>query len=158
MFINPFSLGNLPQDPKFKIFCTRVHTITLNTVTKYKLYPYIQTSLNQFIISKNLEKWLSLTVHQPFFPKLPQDPKFKRFFATNTIIAITSCIKFISKKLWKMTKSHVHEPNFAHFSVPFCPGNLPQCDQIKLFFQYILSIMLVPNFKSLCKPFSLGNF
>ena len=57
MFINPFSLENLPQDPKLKTFFrTRVHTITLNTVTKYKLYPYIQTSLNQiFGIFKNLK-------------------------------------------------------------------------------------------------------
>ena len=58
MFINPFSLGNLPQDPKLisKIFRTRVHTITLNTVTKYKLYPYIQTSLNQICgMLKNLK-------------------------------------------------------------------------------------------------------
>ena len=57
MLINPFSLANFPQDPKFKTFFrTRVHTITLNTVTKYKLYPYIQTSLNQiFGIFKNLK-------------------------------------------------------------------------------------------------------
>ena len=57
MFINPFSLGNFAPRPKIEIFfCTRVHTITLNTVTKYKLYPYIQTSLNQiFGIFKNLK-------------------------------------------------------------------------------------------------------
>ena len=57
MFINPFSLGNLSTRPKIKnFFRTRVHTITLNTVTKYKLYPYIQTSLNQiFGIFKNLK-------------------------------------------------------------------------------------------------------
>ena len=56
MLINPFSLGNLPQDPKLQknFFRTRVHTITLNTVTKYKLYPYIQTSLNQ-IFAKNFK-------------------------------------------------------------------------------------------------------
>ena len=55
--MNPFSLGNLPQDLKFKnVFHTRVHTITLNTVTKYKVYPYIQTSLNQiFEIFNNLK-------------------------------------------------------------------------------------------------------
>ena len=30
---------------------------------------------------KNFEKWLSLTVHEPFFPgNLAQDPKFKIFF------------------------------------------------------------------------------
>ena len=50
LFMNPFSLENLPQDPKFKnLFHTLVHTITLNTVTKYKVHPYIQTSLNQIL-------------------------------------------------------------------------------------------------------------
>ena len=38
----------VPRCPEIqKFFRTLVHTITLNTVTKYKLYPYIQTSLNQ---------------------------------------------------------------------------------------------------------------
>ena len=57
MFINPFSLGNFPQDPKLiETIRTRVHAITLNTVTKYKLYPYIQMSLNHiFLIFKKLK-------------------------------------------------------------------------------------------------------
>ena len=45
MLINPFSLVNFHKTK-----------ITLNTVTKYKLYLYIQTSLNQiFVIFKNLK-------------------------------------------------------------------------------------------------------
>ena len=57
MLINPFSLGKFPPRPEIQnFFRTLVHTITLNTVTKYKLYPYIQTSLNQiFVIFKNLK-------------------------------------------------------------------------------------------------------
>ena len=86
LLIDPFSLGNLPLDQKWKTFIhIWVHTITLNTMTKYKVYPYIQTSLNQifgnFQKLKNLEKWLGLNVHQPFFRQgnFPQDPEFKTF-------------------------------------------------------------------------------
>ena len=75
-----------PKTQNSKIFfCTRVHTITLNTVTKYKVYPYIQTSLNQIfgIKLKNLEKWLSLNVHQPFFPgKFAPKPEIQNKFRT----------------------------------------------------------------------------
>ena len=54
-----------------------VHTITLNTVTKYKVYPYIQTSIKSNF--KYLEKWLSLTVHQPFFPgKVAPRPEIQK--------------------------------------------------------------------------------
>ena len=58
LFMNPFYPGKfLPRQPKLKIsFHTRVHTITLNTGTNYKVYPYIQTSLNQiFDISMKLK-------------------------------------------------------------------------------------------------------
>ena len=51
----PWEICPKTQNSK-NFFRTRVHTITLNTVTKYKLYPYIQTSLNQiFGIFKNLK-------------------------------------------------------------------------------------------------------
>ena len=41
-------------------------------------YHHITSS---YIISKKLEKWLSLNAHQPFFlANFPQDPKFKIFF------------------------------------------------------------------------------
>ena len=36
-----------PRPEIQKHFHILVHTITLNTVTKYKVYPYIQTSLSQ---------------------------------------------------------------------------------------------------------------
>ena len=45
-----------PRPEIQKHFHTQVHTITLNTVTKYKVYSYIQTSLNQiFEIFNNLK-------------------------------------------------------------------------------------------------------
>ena len=76
MFINPFSLGNLPQDPKLKnFFRTRVHTITLNTVTKYKLYPYIQISLNQIF------EILSLCKNDKIGGKMTKSPLLKTLFA-----------------------------------------------------------------------------
>ena len=89
MLINPFPLENFPTKPKIQnFFRTRVHTITLNTVTKYKLYPYIQISLNQIfgILSlckndKNLvEKWLSLNCSSTLFAHrnfAPIDPKLQ---------------------------------------------------------------------------------
>ena len=81
MFINPFSLGNLPQDPKLiSKIPTRVHAITLNTVTKSKLYAYIQVSLNHiFLIFKKLKTmkndYVSMLINPFSLGHLPQDPK-----------------------------------------------------------------------------------
>ena len=51
-----FPLEICPKTQDSNIFHIRVHTITLNTVTKCKVYPYIQTSLNQiFGIFNNLK-------------------------------------------------------------------------------------------------------
>ena len=72
-----FPWENLSRDPKFKhFFHTRVHTLTLNTVTEYKVYTYIQTSLNQiFEISSVMQKWSNgwkndevSTFENPFCP------------------------------------------------------------------------------------------
>ena len=76
MFINPFSLVNLPTRPKIQnFFRTRVHTITLNTVTKYKLYPYIQISLNQIF------EILSLCKNDKIGGKMTKSPLFKTLFS-----------------------------------------------------------------------------
>ena len=79
-----------PKPEIQKSFHMLVHTITLNTVTKYKEYPYIQTSIKSNL--KYLEKWLSLTVHQPFFPgKVAPRPEIQKPFPTrvHTIILNT---------------------------------------------------------------------
>ena len=70
-----FTLEICPKTQNWKQIRTQVHTITLNTVTKYKLYPYIQISLNQVFeilsLCKNDKiggKWLSLHFWKPFLP------------------------------------------------------------------------------------------
>ena len=41
----PFFPGKFAPRPEIqKQFRTRIHTITINTVTKYKVYPSIQTT------------------------------------------------------------------------------------------------------------------
>ena len=72
----PFFPGKFPTRPKIQnFFRTRVHTITLNTVTKYKLYPYIQISLNQIF------EILSLCKNDKIGGKMTKSPLLKTLFA-----------------------------------------------------------------------------
>ena len=64
-----------PKTQNWKQIRTQVHTITLNTVTKYKLYPYIQISLNQIF------EILSLCKNDKIGGKMTKSPLLKTLFA-----------------------------------------------------------------------------
>ena len=129
-----FSWKFAPRSKIQNIFPTRVNTIIISHHHIIASYHIIISHHHIISSVKNFEKWLSLTVHEPFFPgNLPQDPKFKIFFATrvNTIIIshhhiISSYHIIIShhhiissvKKLWKMTKSQC---SWTLFPLEICP-------------------------------------
>ena len=89
-FHHPIFPGIFAQRPEIQIFIhIQVHTITLNTVTKYKVYPYIQTSLNQIVgIFNNLKTLendqVSLFINPFSLGNLPQDPRFKYFIISSS--------------------------------------------------------------------------
>ena len=92
-FHHPFFPVKFAPRPEIQIFFhIRVHTITLNTVTKYKVYPYIQTSLNQidgiFNNLKTLENdQVSLFINPFSLGNLPKDPRFKYLFTYGSTLS-----------------------------------------------------------------------
>ena len=160
MFINPFSLGNLPTRHEIEKQNSHTHTITLNTVTKYKLYPYIQISLNQIF------EILSICKNDKIGGKMTKSPLLKTLFAHKIRPNWRNCknisldVLKLQQECWYQIYNSYHTckicrftfyAKYAHFSVPFCPGNLPQWTKSKIIFAKTLlewPIMLVPNFKS----------
>ena len=75
-----FSWKFAPRSKIQNIFPTRVNTIIISHHHIIASYHIIISHHHIISSVKNFEKWLTLTVHEPFFPgNLAQDPKFKIF-------------------------------------------------------------------------------
>ena len=76
----PLFLEICPKIQNSKYFPTRINTIIISHDHLIASYHIIISHHHIISSVKNFEKWLSLTVHEHFFPgNLAQDPKFKIF-------------------------------------------------------------------------------